>query len=63
VLSGGMRAVGPAIAVAAHCAGSSATVVAASECVVSTSGATAVASEIEGATFVLAFVAGSSTVA
>jgi hypothetical protein len=55
--------VGPAIAVAAHSAGSSPTVVAASECVVSTSGATTVASEIEGATFVLASVAGSSTVA
>jgi hypothetical protein len=63
VLPGGMRAVGSTVVLAAHSVGSSAVVVAASECWVSASRATAIASEIEGAVFALASTAGSSAVA
>jgi hypothetical protein len=62
-LSGGMLAMGPVMAVVIHSTGSSVAVVTASEHWVSASGATAIASEIEGAAFVLAYVAGSSAVA
>jgi hypothetical protein len=58
-----MLVVGPVIAVLVHSVGSSVVVVTASEHWFSASGAVAVASKIEGATFALACVAGSSAVA
>jgi hypothetical protein len=51
------------VVVAAHSAGSSATLVATSVCWVSASEATTVASRIKGAAFTLAYVAGSFVVA
>jgi hypothetical protein len=62
-LPGEKLAVGSVVAVVVHSTGSSVAVVTASEHWVSASGATAIASEIEGAAFVLAYVAGSSAVA
>jgi hypothetical protein len=62
-LPGRMLVVGSIMAVVVHSACSFATVVAASEHWVSTSGAMAVASEIEGDAFVLASAAGSIVVA
>jgi hypothetical protein len=62
-LPSGMLAMDSVVAVAAHSAGSSATVVATSVCWVSTSEATTVASRIKGAAFTLAYVAGSFVVA
>jgi hypothetical protein len=62
-LSGGMLAAGSVMAVAANAIGLSAAVVAVSERRVSASGAMTIASEIEGAAFALASVAGSSVVA
>jgi hypothetical protein len=62
-LPGGMLAVGFVMAVAAHSTSSSAAVVVTSECWVSSYGVADTASEIEGAVFALASVAGSSVVA
>jgi hypothetical protein len=58
-----MLAVDSVVVVAAHFAGSSATVVAISMCWVSASEATTGASRIKGAAFALAYVAGSFVVA
>jgi hypothetical protein len=55
--------VGSVVAVAVHSASSSTVVFTASECWVSTSDATVVASGIEGVAFALASAAGSSIVA
>jgi hypothetical protein len=62
-LPGGMLVVGSIVAVATHFVGSSATVVAPSECWVYASEATTVASIIEDAAFQLAPMIGSSVVA
>jgi hypothetical protein len=63
VLPGGMHAVGSAMAVAVHFAGSVAAVVATSKRWASTSRVVPIASEVEGTAFALTLVAGSSAVA
>jgi hypothetical protein len=62
-LSGGMLAAGSIVVVVVHSIGSSVVVIATSEHWVSTSGAVAIASEIEGTAFALTSMAGSSVVA
>jgi hypothetical protein len=62
-LLGGMLAVSSVVAVAVHSTGSSVAMVTASERWVPASGATTVASKIEGAAFALASTAGSSMMA
>jgi hypothetical protein len=63
VLPDGMQAVGSAMAVAIHFAGSIAAVVATSKHWASASRVAPIASEVEGTAFALALVAGSSAVA
>jgi hypothetical protein len=63
VLLGGMQAVGSAMAVAVHFAGSVAAVVATFERWASASGVAPIASKVEGTAFALALVVGSSVVA